>query len=41
MDITNVKEKEIFREHLFYMIHPQTTIAIINDFIKDVEEGNF
>lgn len=38
LDITNIEEDEIFREHLFYMIHPHTTIAIINDFISDVEK---
>jgi 6-phosphogluconolactonase/glucosamine-6-phosphate isomerase/deaminase len=38
MDITNTEETEIFREHLFYMIHPQTTISIINDFISEIEK---
>lgn len=41
LDITNTEENEIFREHLFYMIHPHTTIAIINDFIKEVETKQF
>ncbi len=41
LDITNIEETEIFREHLFYMIQPHTTIAIINDFIKDVENNAF
>lgn len=35
MDITNQNERLIFREHLFYMIHPHTTINIIDHFIED------
>ena len=35
MDITNHNERFIFREHLFYMIHPHTTINIIDHFIED------
>lgn len=35
MDITNPNERFIFREHLFYMIHPHTTINIIDHFIED------
>ncbi len=38
IDVTNHQEKELFKEHLFYMIHPQTTINIIDHFIKEVEE---
>ena len=35
IDVTNTDEKEIFKEHLFYMIHPKTTIDLINQFIKE------
>jgi len=37
LDITNPQETELFREHLYYMIHPQTTISIIEQFIQSVE----
>ena len=37
IDVTNTDEKEIFKEHLFYMIHPKTTIDLINQFIKETE----
>ena len=35
IDVTNSDEKEIFKEHLFYMIHPKTTIDLITQFIKE------
>lgn len=35
LDITNYQEKELFREHLYYMIHPHTTIKIIDKFIEE------
>jgi 6-phosphogluconolactonase/glucosamine-6-phosphate isomerase/deaminase len=38
MDFTNHKENDLFREHLFYMIHPQTIINIIDHFIKECEK---
>ena len=37
IDVTNADEKELFKEHLFYMIHPHTTIDLINQFIKETE----
>ena len=38
LDISNHKEKDIFREHLYYMIHPRNTIKLIDQFIQEVEE---
>lgn len=35
IDITIHEEKDLFKEHLFYMIHPQTVINIIDNFIKE------
>ena len=37
IDVTNTDEKELFKEHLFYMIHPHTTIDFIDQFIKETE----
>jgi 6-phosphogluconolactonase/glucosamine-6-phosphate isomerase/deaminase len=37
VDITNHEETALFKEHLFYMIHPHTTINIIDNFIKEVQ----
>ncbi len=37
VDITNRKEKDLFREHLFYMIYPYTTIKIIDQFVKRLD----
>jgi hypothetical protein len=37
IDITNYEEKDLFKEHLFYMIHPQTTINMIDHFIQESE----
>ena len=36
MDVTEFGENEVFKEHLFYMIHPHTTINLIDDFIKEI-----
>ncbi|MFT7614929.1 MAG: 6-phosphogluconolactonase/glucosamine-6-phosphate isomerase/deaminase [Parvicellaceae bacterium] len=33
-DITNDSEQEKFREHLYYMIHPEETIKAIYDFLE-------
>lgn len=38
MDITIKEETDLFKEHLFYMIHPRTTIKIIDQFIEETEE---
>ena len=38
IDVTNADEKELFKEHLFYMIHPHTTIDLIDQFIKETEQ---
>ena len=37
LDITNKEEKNLFKEHLFYMIQPYTTINIIDSFVKETE----
>jgi 6-phosphogluconolactonase/glucosamine-6-phosphate isomerase/deaminase len=37
LDISNHKEKDIFREHLYYMIHPRNTIKLIDQFIQEIE----
>ena len=37
MDITNEHEYDLFREHLFHMVHPQRTSAIIDEFITGIE----
>ncbi|MNC99185.1 hypothetical protein D3C83_173830 [compost metagenome] len=34
MDITNDAETDLFREHLYHMIHPRNTAKIIDDFIQ-------
>lgn len=39
VDITNHEETALFKEHLFYMIHPHTTINIIDNFIKEVQDS--
>lgn len=35
MDITDPKEKDVFREHLFHMVNPLLTSLIIDDFIME------
>ncbi len=40
LDTTNSEETDIFREHLYYMIHPRNTIKIIDQFIQEVETEN-
>lgn len=37
-DVTNRKEKELFREHLYFMINPRRVSQIIEAFIKKTEE---
>lgn len=37
VDVTEFEEKELFKEHLFYMIHPHTTINLIDQFIKEID----
>ena len=37
LDITNPKEKDLFREHLYHMVHPKTTSRIIDEFITEAE----
>lgn len=41
MDITNPNETDLFREHLYYIIHPRTTMNIIDDFISRVETNDW
>ncbi len=38
VDITNDREKNLFREHLYHMIHPQQTTRIIDNFIQQTEK---
>ena len=40
MDITNHDEYDLFREHLYHMVHPERTTEIIDEFISKIEEGN-
>jgi len=40
VDVTNHAETDIFREHLFYMIHPQKSIQAIDGFIESVRATN-
>lgn len=37
-DITNHKEKALFREHLYFMVNPRICSQIIEAFVKDAEE---
>ncbi|HRH57318.1 MAG TPA: 6-phosphogluconolactonase [Chitinophagales bacterium] len=36
-DITDQNEKDLFREHLYHMVHPQQTAKIIDEFIMCIE----
>lgn len=40
IDITNFQERDLFKEHLYYMIRPQTTIKIIEQFVELQEASN-
>lgn len=33
MDVTNLQEDDLFREHLYHMVHPHRTAQIIDEFI--------
>ena len=37
LDITDKKETDLFREHLYHMVHPQQTAKIIDEFIINTE----
>lgn len=37
IDVTNNKEKDLFREHLYHMVSSHETTAIIDDFISSTE----
>lgn len=37
IDITDKKEKDLFREHLYHMVHPQHTAKLIDEFIQKAE----
>ncbi len=37
IDITDKRETDLFREHLFHMVHPEHAIQIIDDFISASE----
>lgn len=34
LDITNYEERDLFKEHLYYLIRPQTTIRVIEQFVE-------
>lgn len=36
-DITDKKETDLFREHLYHMVHPQQTAKIIDEFVVNTE----
>lgn len=40
LDITNNDETDLFKEHLFYLIHPHTTINILESFIEECKKSN-
>lgn len=35
--VTNFREKDLFREHLYHMVNPIKTMKIIDDFVKECE----
>lgn len=37
IDVTDFEEKNLFKEHLYYMINPIKTVKIIDDFITKIE----
>jgi 6-phosphogluconolactonase/glucosamine-6-phosphate isomerase/deaminase len=37
MGVTNFREKDLFREHLYHMVEPIKTTQIIDEFIREVE----
>lgn len=39
IDITNPRESNLFREHLYHMVHPKTTSRIIDEFVSAIEES--
>jgi len=39
MDITNEHEDDLFREHLYHMVHPKRTAEIIDEFISKTENN--
>lgn len=38
MDVTDYKEREMFREHLYFMVNPRKSSQIIEEFIKKAED---
>ena len=38
IDVTNERETDLFREHLYHMVNPQRTTEIIDEFISKIEE---
>ena len=39
LDVTNPKETDLFREHLFHMAHPIKATKIISDFVDKIEKN--
>lgn len=40
IDVTNYADKDLFREHLYHMVNPQQTVAIIDKFISKIENDH-
>lgn len=40
VDVTNYADKDLFREHLYHMVNPQQTVAIIDKFISKIENDH-
>ena len=40
VDVTNYTDKDLFREHLYHMVNPQQTVAIIDKFISKIENDH-
>jgi hypothetical protein len=38
MDVTNSQEEDLFREHLYHMVHPHRTTEMIDEFITKTEK---
>lgn len=40
IDVTDPKEKNLFKEHLFHMINPLRTIDMVDEFIEEIENAS-
>ncbi len=41
IDVTNERETDLFREHVYHMVHPKTTSRIIDAFVQHIEANKF